>query len=132
MSFPECLQVPANEMSVFYSCGIATKSTQLVIRPQLSEGFAWPQDVFQRQKLWVSAGGGGGIGQTGQPSASPLPSVPFSIPATLALPLPGTDKVQLEADTSCNCAHSLQTPQDTGRQLHLRGAPSWNLCPALD
>lgn len=42
------------------------------------------------------------MGQTGQPSASPLPSVPFSIPATLALPLPGTDKVQLEAGTSCH------------------------------
>ena len=63
-----------------------------------------------RQKLWDSAGGGSGTGQTGQPSASPLPSVLFSIPATLALPLPGTDKVQLEAGTSCDCAHSPQPP----------------------
>ena len=60
---------------------------------------------------------GGGIGHTRPPSASPLPLELFSIPATSALPLPGTDKVQLEAGTSCDCARSplapTQTPADS-------------------
>lgn len=83
-----------------------------------------------RQRLWVSAGGGGGIGQTGQPSASPLPLVLFSIPATLPLPMPGTDKVQLEAGTSCDCAHS-PIPTQTLPDSCTPRSPPWNPCPAL-
>ena len=73
---------------------------------------------------------GGGIGHTRPPSASPLPLELFSIPATSALPLPGTDKVQLEAGTSCDCARSPQPPP-RHQQTAAPPAPSWNPCPAL-
>lgn len=56
---------------------------------------------------------GGGIGHARPPSASPLPLELFSIPASSALPLPGTDKMQLEADTSCDCFRSPLAPSQT-------------------
>ena len=76
---------------------------------------------------------GSGIGQTRPPSASPLPLVLFSIPATSELPLPGTDKVQLEAGTSCDCAHPPQhpTPTQTSADSCTPGPPPWNPYPAL-
>lgn len=87
-----------------------------------------PCFFLPRQRLRVSAGGAG-IGRIGQPSAGPVPPpVGAALHSShIPLPLPGMDKVQLEAATSCDSAHS-QPPPRNKQQL---SAPTTEPLPCL-
>jgi hypothetical protein len=91
-----------------------------------------PCFFLPRQRLRVSAGGAG-IGRIGQPSAGPLPPPVGAAQHSshILLPLPGMDKVQLEAATSCDCAHSPAPAQGLAAAESPSPPPTRNPLPCL-